>query len=429
MRVINVLLPKAEMSRYLMGREERGSPPMHATNYTQPTRSAENRTMTSTFMGTSRRSLVRVVLALLGSALLIAVPASLEAQQKVLVLDKSSVKVFEGSGAATVTYNVRLSTEPTETVTVTVTVEGKDSMAVTVDTDTSTDGNQSTRTFGPGDWSNKEVTVTRSDDDAVDNPGGGRFPIIKHTPKGGGFSKSKTLQVVVVNDDEAGLSLATDPPTDPPTTPTTVTVTEKGKFDDSSVIRSTRAFYTVKLDSEPTGTVTVSVASSDIKAATVSPLSLTFTATNYSTPQTVTVTGVDDKRDNINDRRERHITHMASGGGYDSITDKVNVVVLDSGTTTVSGDDVPGLKFDRAMVTVAEAGGVDYYTVWLSTQPREGSVTVTVESGDTRAATVSPATLTFTAADYSTSQTVTVTGVDDKKQPRRPPNVVHHPQG
>ena len=48
----------------------------------------------------------------------------------------------------------------------------------------------------------------------------------------------------------------------------------------------------------------------------------------------------------------------------------------------------------------------------LSTQPTT-AVTVTVSSGDTGAATVSPASLSFTTADYSTSQTVTVTGVQD----------------
>ena len=39
---------------------------------------------------------------------------------------------------------------------------------------------------------------------------------------------------------------------------------------------------------------------------------------------------------------------------------------------------------------------------------------VDVASGDTSAATVSPAALTFTPANWETAQTVTVTGVDDK---------------
>ena len=48
----------------------------------------------------------------------------------------------------------------------------------------------------------------------------------------------------------------------------------------------------------------------------------------------------------------------------------------------------------------------------LATQP-SADVSVSVSSGDTAAATVSPASLSFTTADWDTAQTVTVSGVDD----------------
>ena len=54
------------------------------------------------------------------------------------------------------------------------------------------------------------------------------------------------------------------------------------------------AAFTVKLSSEPTGDVVLGVASSDTAEGTVSTSSLTFTATTWSTAQTVTLTGVDD---------------------------------------------------------------------------------------------------------------------------------------
>ncbi len=74
---------------------------------------------------------------------------------------------------------------------------------------------------------------------------------------------------------------------------------------------------------------------------------------------------------------------------------------------------------DRAAVTITESSGftlvsevpggrTDTYTVTLNTVPT-GDVTIAVESGDTGAVTVSPATLTFTAANWSTGQTVTIT--------------------
>ena len=51
-------------------------------------------------------------------------------------------------------------------------------------------------------------------------------------------------------------------------------------------------------------------------AATVSPSSLTFTASNYTEPQQVTVTATDEPGDNRN--RRFNLTHTASGGGYSS---------------------------------------------------------------------------------------------------------------
>ena len=51
-------------------------------------------------------------------------------------------------------------------------------------------------------------------------------------------------------------------------------------------------------------------------AATVSPSSLTFTASNYTEPQQVTVTATDEAGDNRN--RRFNLTHTASGGGYSS---------------------------------------------------------------------------------------------------------------
>jgi uncharacterized repeat protein (TIGR01451 family) len=53
--------------------------------------------------------------------------------------------------------------------------------------------------------------------------------------------------------------------------------------------------FTVVLGDEPTGLVTVTLTSSDPGEGTVSPAVLTFDAGNWQTPQTVTVTGVDDE--------------------------------------------------------------------------------------------------------------------------------------
>ncbi len=88
-------------------------------------------------------------------------------------------------------------------------------------------------------------------------------------------------------------------------TPTALTVAE-----------GSSAVYTVVLDTEPSGDVTVTVggASGDV---TVEPASLTFTTANWDTAQTVTVRAARDE-DTTDDTAT--LTHGASGGGYGSVT-------------------------------------------------------------------------------------------------------------
>ena len=192
------------------------------------------------------------------------------------------------------------------------------------------------------------------------------------------------------NDDGAGLVFADAP----------VAVDENGGA----------ATYTVKLASQPSGTVTVSVTSADTNAATVSPASLEFTATDWSTAQTVTVAGVNDDIDNIGDKRNVNINHTASGGGY-SVTGAVAVTLTD--------DDTRGITRSYASLSLPESSA-ETYTVVLDTEPTD-AVTVTVTSDDATAAEVSAdattyaatATLTFTTATWDATQTVTVRGVND----------------
>ena len=63
-------------------------------------------------------------------------------------------------------------------------------------------------------------------------------------------------------------------------------------------------------------------------------------------------------------------------------------------------------------LTTTEAGGTATFTVVLTTQPT-ADVTIDLSSSDPTEGTVSPASLTFTTANWNVAQTVTVTGVDD----------------
>ncbi|HET7844086.1 MAG TPA: zinc-dependent metalloprotease family protein, partial [Xanthomonadales bacterium] len=74
--------------------------------------------------------------------------------------------------------------------------------------------------------------------------------------------------------------------------------------------------YTIALDTQPTGDVTVT-ATPDAQV-TVAPPSLTFTTANWNAPQPITVTAVDDAV--IEGPHVGVVAHAASGGGYDAVS-------------------------------------------------------------------------------------------------------------
>ena len=95
--------------------------------------------------------------------------------------------------------------------------------------------------------------------------------------------------------------------------------------------------YEVRLSAAPTANVTVAVSSSDTAKATITTgSSLTFTPSNWATPQTVTVSAADNEADSAD--VELTVTHAVTGAGnYASIADVAHALVLvDDDPTEVS---------------------------------------------------------------------------------------------
>ena len=86
----------------------------------------------------------------------------------------------------------------------------------------------------------------------------------------------------------------------------------------------------------PSAAVVVTVASADPATATVAPASLTFTASNWNTAQSVTINGTDDA-DMTNDTATIALT--ATNGGYSAVTAGVAVTVTDDDTATFTDAD------------------------------------------------------------------------------------------
>ena len=135
---------------------------------------------------------------------------------------------------------------------------------------------------------------------------------------------------------------------------------------------------------------------------------LTFTTGNWNTPQTVTVTGVDDNLidGTISSTITVSINDGSSDNNFDSLADQTV-------TATTTDNDVAGFTITQTggSTAVAETGTTDTFTIVLNAQP-DSDVVFAISSSDTGETTVTSS-LTFTNANWNTAQTVTVTGVDD----------------
>ena len=251
-----------------------------------------------------------------------------------------------------------------------------------------------TVTFSPGD-ATRQVTVQLTDDD------------VSEDTEFFGFKISNAQNAQLRNDatDEvADVGLLDDDPRGVAVDPTTISLEEPAPSE-TAVASS----YTVKLNSRPTDTVTVTVGGANsavsLSGATLSNTNtLTFTTSNWDTAQTVTVTPVED----ANGTGETiTLTHIQSGGDYTGIAaDSVTVNVTDSDTRNVV------LSPTSLTVTEGDDTGVSY-AVKLSTQPSD-TVTVTIGGHSGTDLSISGATLsnsntlTFSTSNWNTAQMVTV---------------------
>ncbi len=155
---------------------------------------------------------------------------------------------------------------------------------------------------------------------------------LTHTAAGGSYAgQSADVTVTIVDDDAAGVSLD----------PTRVTVTEGGAG----------ATYTAVLDSQPSADVTVTIGGAGSEVS-LDKSSLTFAAGNWDTPQTVTVTAVDDTIDGDIETVTLSHTTASSDDDYDSLARTLGVTVRDNDSAAVVAP---------AAVTVTEGGaGVAY---------------------------------------------------------------------
>ena len=290
------------------------------------------------------------------------------------------------------TYEVVLARQPTGDVTVTVTVDD------TANNDVTTA--EETLVFTTANWNEPKTVTVRAaeDDDALTDSG----VTISHTVGGANYEgvTAPGLTVTITEDDADGVTIS----------PTTLTVAEG----DAAGVS-----YTVVLNSQPAGDVTVTVSGHSGTDLTLSGTTLsgdnelTFTTENWGTAQTVTVKAAEDD-DAVTDA---DVTLVHAISSTDDST--YNALVNQSVTVSITDNDADGVTISPTTLTVIEgdATGVSY-TVVLTSQPA-GDVTVAISGHSGTDLSISGTTLsgdnelTFTTANWGTAQTVTVKAAED----------------
>jgi hypothetical protein len=284
-------------------------------------------------------------------------------------------------GGSTANFSVVLGSPPSGDVSVPLSSSdpGEGSLAI------------SSLLFTPANWDTAQVvTVTGVDDFIIDGAQAYTIILAPASSADARYDGLDPNDVAVTNNDNdvAGVQVT------PPATPTT---TEAGGT----------AVISVSLTAQPGADVSFPVASSDTSEGTLAIASITFTPANWNVPQDIIVTGADDFLVDGDVAYSVVLGVTSSGDGNFNGLDPadVNLTNLD--------DDVAGVGVNPASgLMTTEAGGSASFDAVLTAQPT-ADVSMAVSSSTPSEATVAPASLTFTSANWNVPQTVTVTGVDD----------------
>ena len=297
-----------------------------------------------------------------------------------LELSVSNLSVTEGG---TETYTVQLASEPTGTVTIAVTGHAGTDLKL----------DRTNLTFNRATWNVAQtVTVTADPDvDAISET----IPLV-HTASGADYANVQaTLTVTVADRDAATLNLSVSA---------------------LPVDEGSSTTYTLRLASEPAGTVTVAITGHAGTSLKLDKTALTFTRETWNIAQTVTVTAGPD----ANATSEIiSLLHAASGANYEAV--QATVVV------TVADRDAATLNLSTSALSVTEESS-NTYTLRLASEPA-GTVTVAITGHAGTALKLDKASLTFTQVIWNVAQTVTVTADPDANAVNETIPLVHAASG
>ena len=265
-----------------------------------------------------------------------------------VTLSLSSTTISEAGGVATVTASLTHASSVPTTVTVSA-----EAVAPAAALDYSLGSNRVLTIAAGSTASTGTVTIAGVDNDidAADKT----LQVKGDAVNGLGVTDPADVELTLVDDDARGVTVS-------------ATALEFGEGGDGG--------YTIVLTSEPTADVTVTPSRASGDADVTVSGALTFTALNWATAQTVTVSA---GQDSDADDDGAVIAHAVSGGDYGGVTAASVDVTVDDDETVSSG-----ITLTVSPDTVAEDAGATPITVTatLNGGTRDGvtAVTVTVAS-------------------------------------------------
>ncbi len=294
----------------------------------------------------------------------------------VTVTADDPVAANEGGSAA---YTVVLDGQPTGNVVVAMSSDNADVAA-----------QPASLTFTTGNWQTAQtVTVNAAHDGDAANDAA----TISHSASGANEYAGidvASVNVAVTDDDTAGVTVSES----------SLNINEGGS-----------ATYTVVLDTQPIADV--DIYPFDCCGVTAQPGILTFTPDNWQTPQTVTVSAAQDEN-TVNEQVViNHGTSAAAESAYASVTiASVSVSVTDDDQAAEPAQaEPPGVVVSAADPVTVREGGTASYQVSLDSAPAENVVVeLSSDNGDVTATSTS---LTFTADNWQTAQTVILSAAHD----------------
>ena len=254
------------------------------------------------------------------------------AGKRTVTFEQAAYSVGEGDD---VVVRVILDEDPLNTVVIPITATGQGGA-----TDADFSISPTSVTFNSGETS-KTFTFSAIDDDLDDDGESVTIAIGSPLPEIIVTGVTHETTVPITDNDEAG-----------------VTVSETAL----EVPEGQQATYTVVLDTQPIGDVTVTIEGVAGTDLSLEKTTLTFTAQDWNTTQTVTVTAVQD-HDAVDDTATlTHAVASTADTDYDGLSADVNVTVVD--------DDTAGVTVTPRVHHITEGENAPFSIV-LDTQPTE----------------------------------------------------------